>query len=443
MVSNGTTTTYTYDNANRLLCASGTGLPTTYTYDNAGNLLTKSLGPTVSVQYSYNPANQLIGVQAAGAGTSYTYFPNGLRKSSTTQNGTSTVLSTTHYVWNGNYLILEKEGTNTTRYLYGLDLFASHNGLTANINYYCYDAHGSVNLLSNVNGAVTQEYVYDAFGNQLNTSTTDTNPFRYCGEYYDTETGNYYLRARYYDPGVGRFTQQDTYRGEITNPHSLNYYTYCYNDPVKYADESGNVPVDTVLDFVSLTSSVIDFMQNPSLANLAFVAWDAAALLLPYVPGSYVDDVVRAGARLIANANDYKKAGVWLLSPFERGWAIEEMLGGLCTNFKTIDNYRVLTRGSTNIIDGIESIKSIDLSVSTYQTASRLRSKIRKYIDDLANFYGTTYGKLSYQVAENTTRTLHIAVPPIAMTDTQSAVFSEMVKYAKEQGVTLIISIVE
>ena len=53
---------------------------------------------------------------------------------------------------------------------------------------------------------VTKTYDYDAFGNEAEPSSTDTNPFRYCGEYFDTETGTYYLRARYYDPAVGRFT---------------------------------------------------------------------------------------------------------------------------------------------------------------------------------------------------------------------------------------------
>lgn len=106
-------------------------------------------------------------------------------------------------------------------------------------------------------------------GNQLNTDTNDTNPFRYCGEYYDAETGNYYLRARYYDPSVGRFTQQDTHwnirnmiygdtmqRLNVTVdaegmesftaiPQLLairqagNLYGYAANNPVAYIDPSG------------------------------------------------------------------------------------------------------------------------------------------------------------------------------------------------------------
>lgn len=52
-------------------------------------------------------------------------------------------------------------------------------------------------------------YSYDAFGVEQDPDSTDPNPFRYCGEYFDKETGTYYLRARYYAPETGRFTQED------------------------------------------------------------------------------------------------------------------------------------------------------------------------------------------------------------------------------------------
>jgi len=61
-------------------------------------------------------------------------------------------------------------------------------------------------------GNVIINYDYDAFGNEKNLDANDTNPFRYCGEYFDTETGNIYLRARYYAPNVGRFISEDPIR---------------------------------------------------------------------------------------------------------------------------------------------------------------------------------------------------------------------------------------
>ena len=95
--------------------------------------------------------------------------------------------------------------------------------------------------LTGVSGAVMRICYYDAFGNMLMEYMDDTNPFRYCGEYWDDETRNYYLRARYYSPSTGRFTQRDSYLGRYADPLSLNRYTYGHNNPVRYRDPSGHV----------------------------------------------------------------------------------------------------------------------------------------------------------------------------------------------------------
>ena len=71
------------------------------------------------------------------------------------------------------------------------------------------------------------------FGNEADPSDADPNQFRYCWEYYDTETGTYYLRARYYDPSLGRFGTEDPAHD------GLNWYTYCGGNPVAFIDPSG------------------------------------------------------------------------------------------------------------------------------------------------------------------------------------------------------------
>ena len=71
----------------------------------------------------------------------------------------------------------------------------------------------------------------------------DDNPFRYCAEYFDKETGTIYLRARYYNPSIGRFITEDSYLGKDNDPLSLNLYTYCYGNPTNLWDPSGNAPI--------------------------------------------------------------------------------------------------------------------------------------------------------------------------------------------------------
>ena len=144
---------------------------------------------------------------------------------------------------------------------------------------------------------ITDTYRYDAFGSQLNTITAP-NPFQYCGEYLDSENGNYYLRARNYVPDLGRFTQWDSYAGEIINPISLNHYVYCYNDPIGLRDPSGNIPVETTFDLISAGASFLTFMSDPTWGNFGYLIVDGVAVAAPYIPGSYalkaaskVDDV--------------------------------------------------------------------------------------------------------------------------------------------------------
>ncbi len=82
---------------------------------------------------------------------------------------------------------------------------------------------------------------------------SDTNPFRYCGEYYDAETESIYLRARNYDPGTGRFTSEDPARD------GLNWYAYCDNNPVAFVDPSGKI-----------TQKEMDMFENGEMSPMAY-----------------------------------------------------------------------------------------------------------------------------------------------------------------------------
>lgn len=89
--------------------------------------------------------------------------------------------------------------------------------------------------MTGTKGETENFYSYDGFGNIFESREDITNRILYTGQQYDRETEQYYLRARYYNPVIGRFMQEDTYRGD-----GLNLYAYCANNPVGYYDPSGH-----------------------------------------------------------------------------------------------------------------------------------------------------------------------------------------------------------
>ena len=106
------------------------------------------------------------------------------------------------------------------------------------VGYYHTDEHGNVSAISDTSRNVVADYDFDAFGNETVSTDSYYNPMRYCGEYYDAETGLIYLRARYYDPTIGRFISEDPIKD------STNWYVYCSNNPVAFVDPSGLLPTD-------------------------------------------------------------------------------------------------------------------------------------------------------------------------------------------------------
>jgi RHS repeat-associated protein len=106
-----------------------------------------------------------------------------------------------------------------------------------------YNGHGDVTALVDGANTVQATYYYDAFGVHKEQTGTADNPYRYSGYTFDEESGLYYLNARFYDPELARFMQEDTYRGDSADPLSLNLYTYVSNNPLIYWDPTGHVKV--------------------------------------------------------------------------------------------------------------------------------------------------------------------------------------------------------
>jgi RHS repeat-associated protein len=123
-----------------------------------------------------------------------------------------------------------------------------------------YDGHGSTRVLLDMAAAVAtvagvrQVFDYDAFGNLLNMAAAQAaTSLLYSGEMFDARIAQQYLRARWYDPAVGRFNQLDPFFGNLQNPQSLHKYLYTHGDPVNFADPSGMIDGGMLSSLVSMT----------------------------------------------------------------------------------------------------------------------------------------------------------------------------------------------
>ena len=266
---NGMTTSYDYDSAGRLTgkttsLSSGTTIASYgYVLDNVGNILSQTTQEPYDdmylenqeTDYTYNSDNH---IQYAGD-IAYELDKNG----NTTKRGTETynwnsqdrltragatdieydplglissygdITFTTDPLSIGNVLSDSKSGAE---YIYGNGLEARlKNGTTS---YYVTDVRGSVVAIVDEHGNITHKYQYDEFGNVVQKQEADYNPFQYVGKHGIIYLNDhlYYMRARHYDPTIGRFLSEDPI-------WSTNLYPYADNNPIMGIDPSGRIPL--------------------------------------------------------------------------------------------------------------------------------------------------------------------------------------------------------
>ncbi|MDD2377026.1 MAG: hypothetical protein PHO88_06135 [Clostridia bacterium] len=288
-------TAYVYNDKNQLLTAAtleNTVLisESAYTYDDNGNQLTETTN-NITTTNTYNQRNELTNVNDGQTVAQYTYNSEGKRVQKITD-------TTTNFVYDGDNIILELDDQNEqiATNTYGLALVKR---TTSQEGYYLYNGHGDVTKILDNTNTILNTYVYDNFGKILSETETFNNPFKYAGYYYDKETKTYYLQARYYNPEIQRFISEDTYRGNIDDPLSLNLYTYCANNPMMYTDPSGHF-FETIFDIIGVIMDIGSLVKNPSLANVGMLAFDIGTTFIPGVPGTYAFKA----AKLLSKADD-------------------------------------------------------------------------------------------------------------------------------------------
>ncbi|MBU3107989.1 RHS repeat-associated core domain-containing protein [Clostridium gasigenes] len=267
---------YGYDSMNRLKDSSYDGRKESFDYDKVGNRLSKTTND-ITEKYVYNVKNQLKELHNKNEINYFTYDKQGNTIKEEVKDGNNifeyntlnqqvkaitkegnTLVSRydteglraeieenerlTKFIFHKENILVETDGdyNSISRFVRGYEVVAADiadgdlNSELGSRYFYSQDEQGSTIYITDKEQRIKNEYSYDAFGNGLDSREDVHNRITYTGQQFDGITQQYYLRARFYNPVIGRFTQEDVYRGD-----GLNLYAYCGNNPVVYYDPSG------------------------------------------------------------------------------------------------------------------------------------------------------------------------------------------------------------
>ena len=221
-----TVTTYTYDAAKRLTHIQQPASSIQYAWDARGTLLADG-----TFTYTYNAAGRLVRAESVTATLVYTYNAAGLRVAQSVDGNAST------YAWDWATGVPELLSDGDALYLVGHDTLGHWDGEAW--QYPHPDGLGSARQAVDAGATVVATREWTPYGVEVNGAQSGLG---FTGEWFDAEVGLQYLRARWYDVEVGRFTSEDPWEGDDRQPQTLHAYVYALGNPMNFTDPSGKRP---------------------------------------------------------------------------------------------------------------------------------------------------------------------------------------------------------
>jgi len=276
---------FSYDGASRVSGSTGLGTTHSYTYDLDGNRLTRVDGP-ITTSFTYDRTDELINQTISGTTKGFVYDAFGNMTSSADSASTLTTMAydeanrlksitppsspATTFTLDalGRNMTRATNGTTTDSYAYlgtTETAYETGNATTdavydaagarvaiktgSTVSYVIFDLHGSVAALCpSGSTSLTDAYRYDPWG-QVSSYGTAINPWRYRGLLDvspDATNRLYDMGARYYSPGLGTFTTEDSVAGKAADPMSMNRFLYAEADPATLIDPDGHAIIGGV-----------------------------------------------------------------------------------------------------------------------------------------------------------------------------------------------------
>ena len=342
-----------------------TSYDTVYRYDKNGNLI-ETVSKDKKCTYTYDLFNRMTGYTDGVVNYTYTYDAEGVRRTKTCYSGdhSTTVMYITDTLTEFSQTLAETDenGQIGTCYTSGFELIgktdfiyevnggskdkieneSETNDSTVELSnepkhedsYYILDGHSDVRMVLGSSAEVKASYRYSAYGEILEGTADLEDGYYYTGEYMDTETGLYYLRARYMNPATATFTSMDSYAGNIYDPASLHRYLYANANPVKYTDPSGHSPLASLTTAVSQLTVLQTNAIILSMATVSGLMNMAMKTLMCVVDG-----------KGLPSASEYGKA-------FIEGFYIGSILGmfsmfaAVCMNLTLLEMYLCIGGGT-------------------------------------------------------------------------------------------------